>query len=77
MRVRYAQRGGCPFPVDAIGVRGGTRSIASLRIQPTTSKLWGHHAKKAEKLIRLIAIPAYDPINIVKIILIISCTMDV
>ena len=31
----------------------------------------------AEKLITLIAIPAYDPINIVKIILIISCTMDV
>ena len=31
----------------------------------------------AEKLMTLIAIPAYDPINIVKIILIISCTMDV
>ena len=31
----------------------------------------------AEKLITLIAIPAYDPINIVKIILIISCAMDV
>ena len=31
----------------------------------------------AEKLMTLIAIPAYDPINIVKIILIISYTMDV
>ena len=31
----------------------------------------------AEKLMTLIAIPAYDPINIVKIILIISCAMDV
>ena len=31
----------------------------------------------AEKLMTLIAIPAYDPINIVKIILIISYAMDV
>ena len=36
-----------------------------------------HHARKAEKLITLIAIPAYDPISIVNIILIISCPMDV
>ena len=49
----------------------------SKRAQAPTSKLWRHHAKKAEKLIRLIAIPAYDPINIVKIILIISYPMDV
>ncbi len=38
---------------------------------------WSHQARKAEKLITLIAIPAYDPINIVKIILIINCWMDV
>ena len=35
------------------------------------------HARKAEKLITLIAIPAYDPTIKVNIILIISCTMDV
>ena len=35
------------------------------------------HAMKAEKLITLIAIPAYDPTINVNIILIISCTMDV
>ena len=41
------------------------------------SGLQSHHARKAEKLMTLMAIPAYDPINIVKIILIISCPMDV
>ena len=35
------------------------------------------HARKAEKLIMLIAIPAYDPTINVNIILIISYTMDV
>ena len=35
------------------------------------------YARKAEKLITLIAMPAYDPINKVNIILIISLTMDV
>ena len=35
------------------------------------------HARKAEKLITLIAIPAYDPTIKVNIILIISCMMDV
>ena len=35
------------------------------------------HAMKAEKLITLIAIPAYDPTINVNINLIISCTMDV
>ena len=35
------------------------------------------HARKAEKLITLIAIPEYDPTIKVNIILIISCTMDV
>ena len=48
-------------------------TIASGVIQEYSS----HHARKAEKLITLIAIPAYDPINIVKIILIITCPMDV
>ena len=48
-------------------------TIASGVIQAYSS----HHARKAEKLITLIAIPAYDPINIVKIILIITCPMDV
>ena len=36
-----------------------------------------HHARKAEKLITLIATPAYDPTIKVNIILIISCVMDV
>ena len=35
------------------------------------------HAMKAEKLITLIAIPAYDPTINVNIILIISCMIDV
>ena len=35
------------------------------------------HARKAEKLITLIAMPAYDPINKVNIILIIRLTIDV
>ena len=35
------------------------------------------HARNAEKLITLTAMPAYDPINTVKIILIISYPMDV
>jgi hypothetical protein len=38
---------------------------------------YSHHARKAEKLITLIATPAYDPTIKVNIILIISCTMDV
>ena len=47
------------------------------RARPAPRKLRGHHARKAEKLITLMAIPAYDPINIVKIILIINYPIDV
>ena len=62
-------------------VRAGS-SIALLL--PSLAFAWGTrkpwcitHARKAEKLMTLIAIPAYDPINIVKIILIINYPMDV
>ena len=43
----------------------------------TRTKCRIDHARKAEKLITLIAIPAYVPTIKVNIILIISCTMDV
>ena len=67
--------------------QSGSRKVSTLKplcdykhthiISPSRSTRGSIHAMNAEKLMTLIAIPAYDPINIVKIILIISCAMDV